>query len=200
MITLLFPVLDDGHQRYSLGAFTLKDEHHGVLSESSLDCRVMFASEQSEAFEARYMRSKLYDVNPLGYKIWIDRVNAFRVIASVDTFEFSLQESEIISQGNAYEIISLQERSVLLCAYLGMSASEAAQALRRSTATVNAHRRSLSRKLGSALSPIVIARVIYAHKAIAEMCNLAPQIGLGKHYKLSDYKTHSDLLRSIVSR
>ena len=87
----------------------------------------------------------------------------------------------------------------MTCAYIGMSAAETAHSLHRSVATVNAHRRSVARKLNCALSPIVIARVIYAHKAIQEMCNLEPQIGLGKHYRISDHSTHSDLLRAISS-
>ena len=157
----------------------------------------MFATEQSAVVEKHYMRSNFFGLSPYGYKFWEERINAFRVIASVDSFEFSLRESEKISQGHDYEIISAQERSVMECAYVGMSAAETAQSLHRSVATVNAHRRSIVRKLNCALSPIVIARVIYAHKTIQEMYNLEPQIGPGKHYRFSDHSTHSDLLRAI---
>lgn len=199
MIKLLFPVLEEANRRYSLGIFSLdEDNPSSGFNDSSFDCPIMFASEQSAAVEARYMRSKFYGVNPYGYKIWEERLNAFRVIASVNTFEFSLRESETISQGHGYEIISLHERSILSCAYLGLSAAESASVLNRSVATVNAHRRSVARKLGCSLSPIVIARVIYAHKAILEMSNFEPQIGLGKHYRFSDHATHSDLLQAIV--
>ena len=199
MLKLLFPVFDEPHQTYSLGVFSLANEEKlsSDLKCSASACPVMFATEQSAAVEKHYMRSNFFGLSPHGYKIWEERINAFRVIASVDSFEFSLRESEKISQGHDYEIISAQERSVLACAYIGMSAAETAQSLHRSAATVNAHRRSIARKLNCALSPIVIARVMYAHKAIQEMCNLEPQIGLGKHYRISDHSTHSDLLRAI---
>ena len=157
----------------------------------------MFATEQSAVIEKHYMRSNFYGLSPYGYKIWEDRVNALRVIASVDSFEFSVRESERISQGHNYEIISTHERSVIECSYLGMSVAETAKNLHRSVATVNAHRRSIARKLSCPLRPIVLARVIYAHATIKEMCNLEPQIGLGKHHKISDHSTYSDLLRAI---
>jgi DNA-binding CsgD family transcriptional regulator len=160
-------------------------------------CRVMFGAERSEVVEERYMRSNFYGLNPYGFKIWEERINAFRVIASVDFFEFSLRESGKISQGSDYEIITAQERSVIACAYVGMTAAETAESLHRSVATINAHRRAVARKLNCALTPIVIARIIYAHKAIQEMCDLGPQIGLGKHYRISDHSTHADLLRAI---
>ena len=199
MIKLLFPVFDEVLKTFSLGIYTLGAEGKFVpdSKELALACPIMFGAEKSEVVEKNYMSSHFYGFSPYGYKIWEERINAFRVIASVDSFEFSLRESEKISQGHDYEIISAQERSVLACAYIGMSAAETAQSLHRSTATVNAHRRSIARKLNCSLSPIVIARVMYAHKAIQEMCNLGPQIGLGKHYRISDHSTHSDLLRAI---
>lgn len=199
MLKLLFPVFDEIHQTYSLGVFSLATEEKPPRDLNGLAsaCPVVFATEQSAVVEKHYMRSNFFGLSPYGYKIWEERINAFRVIASVDSFEFSVRESEKISQGHDYEIISVQERSVMTCAYIGMSAAETAHSLHRSVATVNAHRRSVARKLNCALSPIVIARVIYAHKAIQEMCNLEPQIGLGKHYRISDHSTHSDLLRAI---
>ena len=201
MLKLLFPVFDETHQTYSLGVFSLATEEKlpPDLNGLASACPVAFATEQSAVVEKHYMRSNFFGLSPYGYKIWEERINAFRVIASVDSFEFSVRESEKISQGHDYEIISVQERSVMTCAYIGMSAAETAHSLHRSVATVNAHRRSVARKLNCALSPIVIARVIYAHKAIQEMCNLEPQIGLGKHYRISDHSTHSDLLRAISS-
>ena len=108
------------------------------------------------------MRSNFYGFSPYAYKIWDDRVNALRVIASVDSFEFSVRESERISQGYSYEIISAHERSVIECSYLGMSVAETAKNLHCSVATVNAHRRSIARKLSCALSPIVLARYLCA--------------------------------------
>ena len=202
MLKLLFPVFDETHQTYSLGVFSLATEEKlpPDLNGLASACPVVFATEQSVVVEKHYMRSNFFGLSPYGYKIWEERLNAFRVIASVNTFEFSLRESETISQGHGYEIISLHERSILSCAYLGLSAAESANVLNRSVATVNAHRRSVARKLGCSLSPIVIARVIYAHKAILEMSNLEPQIGLGKHYRFSDHATHSDLLQAIVRR
>lgn len=199
MIKFLFPVLEEADRTHSLGIFSLEgDDPSSGGNGPSFDCSVMFASEQSAAVEARHMRSKGYGVNPHGYKIWEERLNAFRVIASVHTFEFSLRESETISQGHGYEIISLHERAILSCAYLGLSAAKSASVLNRGVATVNAHRRSVARKLDCSLSPIVIARVIYAHKTILEMSNFEPQIRRGKHYRFSDHATHSDLLQAIV--
>jgi len=199
LLKLLFPVFDETHQTYSLGVFSLAngEKLSSDLKGSASDCPVMFANEQSAFVEKHYMRSNFFGLNPYGYKIWEERINAFRVIASVDSFEFSLRESEKISQGYDYEIIRAQERSVLACAYIGMSAAETAQSLHRSAATVNAHRSSIARKLNCALSPIVIARVMYAHIAIQEMCDLEPQIRPGKHYRISHHSTHSDLLRAI---
>ena len=199
MLKLLFPVFDETHQTYSLGVFSLASEEKlpPDLNGLASACPVVFATEQSAVVEKHYMRSNFFGLSPYGYKIWEERINAFRVIAAVDSFEFSLRESERIAQRHDYKIITAQERSVVECAYVGMSAAETAQSLHRSVATVNAHRRSVARKLNCALSPIVIARVIYAHKAIQEMCNLEPQIGLGKHYRISDHSTHSDLLRAI---
>ena len=198
-LKLLFPLIDEIHQSFSMGLFTITADDEFASDSVGLryECPIMFATEQSAVIEKHYMRSNFYGVSPYGFKIWEDRINAFRVIASVDSFEFSSRESERISQGHGYEIISAHERSVIACAYVGMSAVESAKALHRSVATVNAHRRSIVRKLNCSLSPIVIARVVYAHKAIQEMCNLEPQIGLGKHYRFSDHLTHSDLLRAI---
>ena len=198
-LKLLFPLIDEVHQSYSMGLFTVAtdDEFASDSIGPRYGCQIMFATQQSADIEKHYMRSNLGGLSPYGYKIWEDRINAFRVIASVDSFEFSSQESDRIFQGHGYEIISAHERSVIACAYFGMSAAESAKFLHRSVATVNAHRRSIARKLNCSLSPIAIARVIYAHKAIQEMCNLEPQIGLGKHYRFSDHLTHSDLLRAI---
>lgn len=199
MLNLLFPVLDETRKTYSLGVFSLATEEK--LSSDSKGpasaCPIVFATEKSAVVEKYYMRTNFYGLNPYGYKIWEERVNAFRVIASVDSFEFSVRDSEKFFQGKGYEIISEQERLVVACSYVGMSAAETAQSIHRSVATVNAHRRCIARKLNCMLSPIVIARVVYAHKAIEEMCNLQPRIGLGKHYRISDYSTHSDLLRAI---
>lgn len=199
VLKFLFPFFDESNKNYSLAVFSSAIEDKPALDSKGLfyTCPIVFGAEQRAVVENHYMRSNFHGASPYGYKIWEDRVNAFRAIASVDSFEFSPRESEKIAQGQCYEIISVQERSVLSCAYLGMSAAETAKTLNRSVATVNAHRGSITRKLSSSLSPIVVARVMYAHKAIQEMCNLEPTIGLGKHYRFSDYLAHSDLLRAI---
>ena len=202
VIKLLFPVLDNASESYALGVLSLEgdSETASQVGVPTQHCPVMFGAERSEVVEERYMRSNFYGLNPYGFKIWEERINAFRVIASVNTFELSIAQSERISQGTGYEIISLQERNVLSHAYLGYSITQTSKALNRSAATINAHRRSVAKKLNCRISPIAIARVIYAHKALEEMCNLQPHIGMGQHYKISDHRTHSDLLRAISWR
>lgn len=189
MLKLLFPVFDEAGQTYSLGVFTLNApaESPSDLGVPTHACPVVFASEKPEAIEKKHMRFNFSGLSPYGYKIWEERINAFRVIASVDSYEFSLRQSEKIARGQGYEMISSQERSVIASAYIGLSAAKTANVLCRSQATVNAHRRSIVRKLNCSLSPIVIARVMYAHKALQEMCGLEPQIDLGKHHGIRDH-------------
>ena len=195
LLKLLFPVLDEASESYHLGVFSVANRFQAPLESESPyeDCLVMFGAEQSAAVEERYMRSNVPGLSPYGFKIWEDRINAFRAVASVNSFELSLAESDQISQGVGYQRLSSHERSIVSYAYLGLSAAETSRAMHRSIATVNAHRRSVVMKLGCALTPIVLARVVYAHKAVKEMCGLKPENTPGKHYTVSKYPKSSDL-------
>lgn len=183
------PIVEKASMTFALGVFipSMKpgaDSHYTITEQTS---PVMFGSEKSELLDNRFTRSEYAGLNPYGLKIWTDRINAFRVIASVDTYELSDAQSAQISRGGGYHLLSLQERAVLSYAYLGLSAKDTAEAMHRSTATVNAHRRAVVGKLACSLTPITIARVIYAHKTIQAMNRLESLSDQGKHHKLSDH-------------
>ena len=188
MVKLLLPILSRESGDFQLGVFSFseQDSHIATDALSTQHCPIMFGTEQSSVIEKRLMSGIFGGINPYGYKVWDDRINAFRVIASVDTFELAIDQSEQIEEGVGYEILTANERAAISHAYLGLSAREAASATFRSVATVRAHRLRARRKLGTNLTPIALARAVFAHKAVDEMNFRKPQIGQSNHYKAID--------------
>lgn len=188
MLKLLIPVLSRESGDFQLGLISFSDlgSRIGAPLRSTQHCPIMFGTEQSSVIEKRLMSEIFRCINPYGYKVWDDRINAFRVIASVDTVELASDQSEQIDGGSGYVILTPIERAAIQYAYLGLSAKEASIATFRSIATVRAHRFSARRKLGTTLTPIALARVVYAHKAIEEMNCEQSQLGLSNHHKIAD--------------
>ena len=81
------------------------------------------------------------------------------------------------------DTISLTERQVIVSAYLGMTAKDTALSMHRSVATIRAHRENIKRKIGGALSPIAIVRLIYAHRILEDMSGVSGSLSIGKHRK-----------------
>ena len=188
VLKLLLPVLSRGSGDFQLGvcSFPELDSRVATDSLSTQHCPIVFGTEQSSVIEKRLMSRSFGGINPYGYKVWDDRINAFRVIASVDTFELARDQSEQIDEGVGYEILTANERAAISHAYLGLSAREAASATFRSVATVRAHRLRARRKLGTNLTPIALARAVFANRAIEEMNSRESRIGLGNHYTALD--------------
>ena len=185
LLKLLFPFPDESRGGFGIGILTIGLDAPDIISYNiSQDCPVVFAMEKPLALERHYMKSNYRGLNPYAYKIWEERINAFRVIARVDTFSLSSKHSEQIAESEGVEILSPQEREVLLYAYLGLTSSETANAMNRSQSTVHAHRDSVRRKVGCKLSAVTLSRLIYAHRAVEEMNYLEPRVGVGKHYNL----------------
>ena len=95
MVKLLLPILSRESGDFQLGVFSFseQDSHIATDALSTQHCPIMFGTEQSSVIEKRLMSGIFGGINPYGYKVWDDRINAFRVIASVDTFEQAIDQS-----------------------------------------------------------------------------------------------------------
>ena len=95
MVKLLVPILSRESGDFQLGIFSFseRDSHIATDALSTQHCPIMFGTEQSSVIEKRLMSGIFGGINPYGYKVWDDRINAFRVIASVDTFEQAIDQS-----------------------------------------------------------------------------------------------------------
>lgn len=181
VLKALVPILDRNREDFAIGIINLPaTEEYAVIQ----GCPIVFGVEKPEAIEREYMASYYGGLNPYAFKIWEERINAFRVIARVDTFSLSFNQSGQIAKSEGVEVLSLQEREVVLHAYLGLTSAETANAMNRSKSTVHSYRDSVRRKLGSKLSAVTLSRLVYAHRAIEEMNYLEPRVGVGKHYNL----------------
>ena len=98
---MLIPILSRESGDFQLGLFSFSDlgSRIGAPLRSTQHCPIMFGTEQSSVIEKRLMSEIFGGINPYGYKVWDDRINAFRVIASVDTVELASDQSEQIDGG-----------------------------------------------------------------------------------------------------
>ncbi len=185
MLKILFPFLDKNREQYSIGILDLPESSPELIGYAiSPECPIVFGVEKPAAVEGFYMSTHYGGLNPYAYKIWDERVNAFRIIARVDTFSLASRHSEQIAKGDCFSVLSPSEAEVIVYAYLGMTSSQTAGMINRSKSTVHAHRESVRRKLGCRLSPVTLDRLISAHRIIEEMNWLEPKVGIGKHYTL----------------
>ena len=181
MLNALVPVIDRNRESFAVGIIKLPAIEDYAVTQG---CPVVFGIEKPEAIERQYMVSHYGGLNPYAYKIWEERINAFRVIARVDTFSLSINQSDQIAKGDGLNILSPQETEVIFYSYLGYSAEQTAQVLHRSSSTVKAYREAIKKKVGCKLSAVTLGRLMYAHRAVEEMNYLEPRVGLGKHYNL----------------
>lgn len=181
MLKVLVVGVDKNRENFTIGVINLPVTEEYAVTQG---CPIVFGVETPEAIENHYMASDFGGLNPYAFKIWEERINAFRVIARVDTFSLNFGQSAQIAKGEGVEVLSLQEREVLLYAYLGLTSAETANAMNRSKSTIHFYRESVRRKVGSKLSPVALSRLVYAHRAVEEMNYLEPRIGVGKHYNL----------------
>ena len=181
MLSALIPVLDRNRESLAVGIVKLPVTEEYAVTHG---CPIVFGVEKPEVIERQYMASHYGGLNPYAFKIWEERINAFRVIARVDSFSLSVKQSEQITKREGVEILLPQEREVLLYSYLGLTSAETANAMNRSKSTIHFYRESVRRKVGSKLSPVALSRLVYAHRAVEEMNYLEPRIGVGKHYNL----------------
>lgn len=181
MLKALVPVLDKNCESFAIGIINLPATDQYNVTHG---CPIVFGVEKPEVIERQYMTSYYPGLNPYAFKIWEERINAFRVIARVDSFSLSVKQSEQIRQREGVEILSPQEVEVLLYSYLGLTSIETGNAINRSLSTVHAHRDSVRRKVGCKLSAVILSCLIYAHRAVEEMNYLEPRVGVGKHYNL----------------
>lgn len=148
------------------------------------DCPLIFATESASVLAERCLGQSHCD--PTGFKVWVDRINAFRSLARVDTVTLNRRQSEMIANGEGVVTVTLQERLALLHVYLGLTVKQSSEHLHRSTASVRAYRASLRQKTGLPLSPIVVSRLVYAHRAIEAMSYSLSEAGSGLHLMARD--------------
>lgn len=181
VLKALVPILDRNREGFAVGIIDLPaTEEYAVIQ----GCPIVFSVEKPEAIERQYMASHYGGLNPYAFKIWEERINAFRVIARVDSFSLSFDQSDQIARGEDIKVLSRQEGEVVLHTYLGLTSAKTANAMNRSKSTVHAYRDSVRCKVGSKLSAVALARLVYAHRAVEEMNYLEPRVGVGKHYNL----------------
>ena len=148
------------------------------------DCALVFATEAASVLQERFQGKP--DLDPFALKVWVDRINAYRSVVGVDTVTLNRCQSEMLVDGKGFVTVTLQERLALLHVYLGLTAEKSAEQLCRSTSSVRAYRASVRQKLGLPLSPIVISRLIYAHRAIEAMNYSLSEAGSGLHLVARD--------------
>ena len=143
----------------------------------------MFGLESYSEHKGRLGDSSSFDSQAMN--LWVSRVEVFRILARSDTFEINAKAMEDRDQlSKDAGTISLTERQVIVSAYLGMTAKDAALSMHRSVATIRTHRENIKRKkIGGALSPIAIFRLVYAHRVLEDMSGVSNVFGHGKHLK-----------------
>lgn len=107
MLNALVPVLDRNRESFAVGIVKLPVTEEYAVTHG---CPIVFGVEKPEAIERQYMASHYGGLNPYAFKIWEERINAFRVIARVDSFSLSVKQSEQITKREGVEILSPQER------------------------------------------------------------------------------------------
>ena len=144
--------------------------------------RLAFGLESYSEHKGRLGDSSSYDSQAMN--LWISRVEVFRILGRCDTFEIGAKVMGNRDQlSKDADTISLTERQVIVSAYLGMTAKDTALSMHRSVATIRAHRENIKRKIGGALSPIAIVRLIYAHRILEDMSGVSGSLSIGKHRK-----------------
>ena len=168
---------------YDLEIIRITEDRFDALAPTVFsDTKLVFGLESYSEHKGRLRDRSSFDSQAMN--LWISRVEVFRILARCDTFEINAKVMENRDRlGKDADTISLTERQVIVSAYLGMTAKDTALSMHRSVATIRAHRENIKRKIGGALSPIAIFRLVYAHRVLEDMSGVSNVLDLGKHLK-----------------
>ena len=169
---------------YDLEIIRISEDRFDALAPTVFsDTKLVFGLESYSEHKGRLGDSSSFDSQAMN--LWVSRVEVFRILGRCDTFEINANVMENRDRlGKDADTISLTERQVIVSAYLGMTAKDAALSMHRSVATIRTHRENIKRKkIGGALSPIAIFRLVYAHRVLEDMSGVSNVFGHGKHLK-----------------
>ncbi|MDA0891929.1 MAG: hypothetical protein O3C15_06365 [Proteobacteria bacterium] len=184
MLHIMIPRLGEGKiPSYDLEIIRITEDRFDAPAPTVFsDTQLVFGLESYSEHKGRLGDSSSYDSQAMN--LWVSRVEVFRILGRCDTCEINANAMENGDQlSKDADTISLTERQVIVSAYLGMTAKATALSMHRSVATIRAHRQNIKRKIGGALSPIAIFRLVYAHRVLEDMSGVSNVFGLGKHLK-----------------
>ncbi|MBL6823142.1 MAG: hypothetical protein ISQ68_00620 [Luminiphilus sp.] len=184
MLHIMIPRLGEGKiPSYDLEIIRITEDRFDAPAPTVFsDTQLVFGLESYSEHKGRLGDSSSYDSQAMN--LWVSRVEVFRILGRCDTCEINANAMENGDQlSKDADTISLTERQVIVSAYLGMTAKDTALSMHRSVATIRAHRENIKRKIGGALSPIAIVRLIYAHRILEDMSGVSGSLSIGKHRK-----------------